>query len=80
MTAPGLGGEMGATLGDTAREFYQGLFLAPHIVIQAVKTAILQLLFSKGWVMLLNRCRKNVAAILFKQLLWKLNNVCAISA
>lgn len=40
LTAPGLGGEMGATLGDTAREFYQGLFLAPHIVLQAVKTAI----------------------------------------
>lgn len=40
LTAPGLGGEMGATLGDTAREFYQGLFMAPHIVIQAVKTSI----------------------------------------
>ena len=40
LTAPGLGGEMGATLGDTQREFYQGLFLAPHVVLQAVKTAI----------------------------------------
>ena len=40
LTAPGLGGEMGATLGDTAREFYQGLFMAPHVVLQAVKTAI----------------------------------------
>lgn len=40
LTAPGLGGEMGATLGDTAREFYQGLFMAPHIVLQAVKTSI----------------------------------------
>lgn len=40
LTAPGLGGEMGATLGDTQREFYQGLFLAPHVVQQAVKTAI----------------------------------------
>ncbi|MDY6029728.1 MAG: methionine gamma-lyase family protein [Acidaminococcaceae bacterium] len=40
LTAPGLGGEMGATLGDTAREFYQGLFLAPHVVMQAVKTAV----------------------------------------
>ena len=30
LTAPGLGGEMGATLGDTAREFYEGLFFAPH--------------------------------------------------
>lgn len=40
LTAPGLGGEMGATLGDTAREMYQGLFLAPHVVLQAVKTSI----------------------------------------
>lgn len=40
LTAPGLGGEMGATLGDAAREFYQGLFIAPHVVTQAVKTAI----------------------------------------
>lgn len=40
LTAPGLGSEIGATLGDTAREFYQGLFLAPHVVMQAVKTAI----------------------------------------
>lgn len=40
LTAPGLGGEMGATLGDTAREFYQGLFMAPHIVLQAVKNSI----------------------------------------
>ena len=40
LTAPGLGGEMGATLGDTARELYQGLFIAPHVVLQAVKTAI----------------------------------------
>lgn len=40
LTVPGLAGEMGATLGDTAREFYQGLFLAPHVVMQAVKTAI----------------------------------------
>ena len=40
LTAPGLAGEMGATLGDTAREFYEGLFLAPHVVMQAVKTAV----------------------------------------
>ena len=40
LTVPGLGGEMGAVLGDTAREFYEGLFLAPHIVMQAVKTSI----------------------------------------
>lgn len=40
LTAPGLAGEMGATLGDTAREFYQGLFMAPHVVMQAVLTAV----------------------------------------
>ncbi|MCD7975179.1 MAG: methionine gamma-lyase family protein [Phascolarctobacterium sp.] len=40
LTIPGLGGEIGATLGDTAREFYQGLFVAPHVVLQALKTAI----------------------------------------
>ena len=40
LTVPGLAGEMGATLGDTAREFYQGLFLAPHVVMQAVKTSV----------------------------------------
>ena len=40
LTVPGLAGEMGATLGDTARGIYQGLFLAPHVVMQAVKTAI----------------------------------------
>ena len=40
LTAPGLAGEMGATLGDTSRAFYQGLFMAPHVVMQAVKTAI----------------------------------------
>lgn len=31
---------MGATLGDTAREFYEGLFFAPHVVLQAIKTSI----------------------------------------
>ena len=40
LTAPGLGGELGATLGDSARMLYQGLFLAPHVVNQAVRSAI----------------------------------------
>ena len=40
LTVPGLAGEMGATLGDTAREFYQGLFLAPHVAMQAVKCSL----------------------------------------
>ena len=39
LTTPGIGGECGATLG-VSRALYQGLFLAPHIVAQAVKTAV----------------------------------------
>lgn len=40
LTAPGLGGELGATLGDSARMLYQGLFLAPHVVNQAIRSAV----------------------------------------
>lgn len=40
LTAPGLGAEMGASLGDSTRLLYQGLFLAPHVVMQAIKGAI----------------------------------------
>lgn len=39
LTTPGIGGECGSTFG-VMRQFYQGLFLAPHIVIEAVKGAI----------------------------------------
>ena len=39
LTAPGIGGECGSTLGQN-RLLYQGLFLAPHTVAQAVKTAV----------------------------------------
>jgi len=39
MTAPGIGAELGASLADP-RLFYQGLFLAPHTVAQAIKGAI----------------------------------------
>ncbi len=38
MTAPGLGGEVGATLGLN-RSLFMGLFQAPHVVGEAVKTA-----------------------------------------
>jgi len=38
-TAPGIGSEVGAMLGQT-RSIYQGLFMAPHIVGQAVKGSI----------------------------------------
>jgi len=39
LTAPGIGAHCGATLG-LSRLLYQGLFLAPHTVAQAVKTAV----------------------------------------
>lgn len=39
LTVPGIGGECGCTLGQN-RSLYQGLFLAPHTVAQAVKTAV----------------------------------------
>lgn len=39
LTVPGIGGECGCTLGAN-RSLYQGLFLAPHTVAQAVKTAV----------------------------------------
>jgi len=38
-TAPGIGKECGATLGQN-RYMFQGLFMAPHIVAQAIKSAI----------------------------------------
>jgi cystathionine beta-lyase family protein involved in aluminum resistance len=38
-TAPGIGGEVGAMLGAT-RAMFQGLFLAPHLVGQALKGSI----------------------------------------
>jgi len=40
LTAPGLGREVGSYFGSY-QPFYQGLFLAPHTVTQAVKTAVL---------------------------------------
>lgn len=39
LTVPGIGGECGSTLGNN-RLLYQGLFMAPHVVAQAVKTAV----------------------------------------
>ncbi len=40
LTIPGIGGECGSTFG-VMRSFYQGLFLAPHVTMEAVKGAIL---------------------------------------
>ncbi len=39
LTVPGIGGEVGASLGFN-RSLYQGLFMAPHTVAQALKTAV----------------------------------------
>jgi cystathionine beta-lyase family protein involved in aluminum resistance len=39
LTAPGIGSELGASLGDS-RLLFQGLFLAPHTVAQALKGAV----------------------------------------
>jgi cystathionine beta-lyase family protein involved in aluminum resistance len=39
MTAPGLGGEVGATLG-LSRSLFMGLLSAPHVVGEALKTAV----------------------------------------
>lgn len=38
LTTPGIGGECGSTLGSN-RLLFQGLFMAPHVVAQALKTA-----------------------------------------
>ena len=40
LTAPGLGRELGSYAGDY-RPYYQGLFMAPHTVAQALKSALL---------------------------------------
>lgn len=39
LTTPGIGGECGASLGNN-RLLYQGLFNAPHLTAQALKTAV----------------------------------------
>lgn len=39
LTAPGMGDELGASLANH-RHFFQGFFLAPHVVAQALKGAV----------------------------------------
>lgn len=39
LTSPGIGGECGSTLGNN-RLLFQGLFVSPHVVAQALKTAV----------------------------------------
>ena len=40
LTAPGIGREVGSYAGSY-QPFYQGLFLAPHVVAQAMRTSVL---------------------------------------
>ena len=44
LTAPGIGDELGASLVDN-RLLFQGLFIAPHIVAQAIKGAVFAAVF-----------------------------------
>lgn len=46
LTCPGVGREIGATLGHS-RELYMGLFAAPHVVGEALKTAVFAAAFFK---------------------------------
>ncbi|WP_027363707.1 methionine gamma-lyase family protein [Desulfotruncus alcoholivorax] len=46
LTAPGIGAEVGPTLG-WQRLFFQGLYLAPHLVMEALRGAIWAALFFK---------------------------------
>ena len=39
LTTPGIGGECGASLGNN-RLLFQGLFVAPHVVAQSLKTSV----------------------------------------
>ena len=68
LTAPGLGGEMGATLGDTAREFYEGLFFAPHVSFRPSRLRFLRLPYSRISDSKCLRYQKNAAAISSKRL------------
>ncbi|XP_050939210.1 uncharacterized protein LOC103495002 isoform X3 [Cucumis melo] len=51
LSAPGLGVDMGSTPGDIMRTFFQGLFLSPQMVGEAVKGMILiaEVMQSKGY-------------------------------
>ena len=47
MTCPGLGSEVGATLGVN-RSFFQGFFLAPMVTKGALKGAVLRQIFMRN--------------------------------
>ena len=66
LTAPGMGNELGASLG-TPRLLYQGLFLAPHVTAQAVKRQFLRRAYFRGLTLKLIHCQTIFAVILFKR-------------
>ncbi|ONK65966.1 uncharacterized protein A4U43_C06F2810 [Asparagus officinalis] len=51
LSAPGLGVECGSTSGDIMRAFFQGIFLAPQMVGEAIKGSLLvaEVMASKGY-------------------------------
>ena len=65
LTAPGIGGECGATLGMN-RYLYQGLFMAPHTVAQALKTAVYASAVLSKWVTVFCRDLMKSGMILFR--------------
>ena len=61
LTAPGMGDELGASLSNN-RLLFQGLFLAPHVVSQAIKGAISRPACSPSSATRRCRCRRKCAA------------------
>lgn len=64
LTCPGVGREAGATLGHS-RELYMGLFSAPHVVGEAMKTAVFASALFKDLGFAVTPNRKINAEILF---------------
>ena len=48
MTLPGIGREVGATLGQN-RSLFQGFFLAPHVVVESLKGAVFAAAFMESF-------------------------------
>lgn len=67
LTAPGLGSELGASLGVNP-SFYQGLFLAPTVSAGALKGAILRHVFMKNLDTGLFRTEQKNVMISYRQL------------
>lgn len=67
LTSPGLGKEVGASLG-VMQSFYQGFFMAPTVVCGALKGAVLQRIFMKNSGIRLFQMQARAVMILFRQL------------